>query len=64
MKQETLEESQRKAEVREFISKTGKDLGLIKKKRQYELTRSALIAYKELHGVEYVLPESAIIIED
>lgn len=35
-----------------------------KKKRPYEVTRAALLAYKELHGVEYQLPEGAIILED
>lgn len=32
--------------------------------RPYEITRTALLAYKELHGVEYQLPENAIIIEE
>lgn len=74
MKTKSIEENIERQRVRELFAVTTnqlKESGVLpenypkhKGKRPYEVTRSALLAYKELHGVEYQLPEGAIIIEE
>lgn len=49
------------------IGENLKKLGLLKKvgdRPRVELTRSGLNEYREKHGVEYMVPEGVVIIED